>query len=85
MTLTPPCIATMIMIKYQTNSYGWMIFATFYPIILGLIVSSLVFTIGRHLNVDGLDAMRWFYGIVFVITVILGFIQNKPILIKENK
>ncbi len=84
MTLTPPCIATMIMIKYQTNSYKWMVFAIFYPIILGLIVSSLVFTIGSKLNIDGLTAMYWVYGITLAITVLLGFIKNKPISPKGN-
>ena len=29
MLLTPPCIATMIVVKMQTHSYGWMLFAIF--------------------------------------------------------
>lgn len=82
MALTPPCIATMIVIRYQTNSYLWMIFATFYPIVLGLIISSLVFTIGTAMSIDGLSALVGIYIVAIVITIMLGFIKNKPISLK---
>lgn len=85
MALTPPCIATMIMIKYQTNSYGWMIFAIFYPIILGLVISSLVFTAGSWARIDGITAMYITYAIAFLLALALGFLKNKPILIKDTK
>ncbi|MFV7791790.1 hypothetical protein ACNO6Z_13205, partial [Aliarcobacter lanthieri] len=56
MLLTPPCIATMIVVKMQTNSFNWMLFAIFFPIGLGLVVSSLIFTLGNIYLWSGLEA-----------------------------
>ncbi|RAX51706.1 ferrous iron transport protein B [Helicobacter sp. 16-1353] len=77
MLLTPPCIATMIVLKMQTNSWLWMIFALLFPFSLALIVSSLFFTISNALNLGGLEAMSFYYAIVLIIALILGFIPEK--------
>ncbi len=47
--LFPPCLATLIMIRHETQSTGWMIFATVYPIITGFILASFVYQIGPFL------------------------------------
>jgi ferrous iron transport protein B len=46
----PPCIATMMMIKVESGSVKWLIFAVIYPIIFGFITSSLVFQMGLLLG-----------------------------------
>ncbi len=79
MLLTPPCIATMIVVKMQTHSYKWMLFAIFFPITLGIVVSSTVFSLGMSNSWSGLEAMTYFYMTVVAITLILGFIPNKQI------
>ncbi len=47
--LFPPCLATLIMIKTESNSYKWAIFAATYPIVLGFILAAIVFQFGIHL------------------------------------
>jgi len=76
MALTPPCIATMIMIKVQTNSYKWMIFATIYPIILGILAAILVNIVGNNYSLSGVETMSFFYITVILITILLGLIPN---------
>jgi ferrous iron transport protein B len=77
MVLYPPCIATTIMVKIQTGSYRWMLFSMIYPIVLGIIVATLVFTGGTALGLSGLQAMFAFYGLALTITIAMGFIKNK--------
>ncbi|QKF58842.1 ferrous iron transport protein B [Aliarcobacter lanthieri] len=77
MLLTPPCIATMIVVKMQTNSFNWMLFATFFPIGLGLIISSFIFTLGNIYLWSGLEAMAYFYFSVLFITLVLGLFPTK--------
>jgi len=77
MLLTPPCIATMIVVKMQTNSYKWMIFAIFFPVFLGVVISSLIFTIGNSLGWSGLDAMTYFYFSIVAIALVLGLFPSK--------
>ncbi len=48
--LFPPCIATMILIKLETGSWKWLIFAIIYPIILGFLAAALVFQTGLLLG-----------------------------------
>lgn len=76
MALTPPCIATMIMIKVQTNSYKWMMFAISYPMVLGLLFSISIFQVGSYLNLTGVEAMVYFYGFIVLITILLSLIPN---------
>ncbi len=79
MLLTPPCIATMIVVKMQTNSYGWMMFAIFFPVFLGVTISAAIFTLGTIYSWSGVDAMIYFYLSVASIAVILGLWPSKTI------
>ncbi|MEA3353237.1 MAG: ferrous iron transport protein B [Campylobacterota bacterium] len=79
MLLTPPCIATMIVVKMQTNSYRWMMFAIFFPVFLGVFISSSIFTIGSLYGWSGLDAMTYFYFSVAALALALGFWPSKNI------
>ena len=77
MLLTPPCIATMIVVKMQTNSYAWMAFGIFFPFALALGVSSLFFTIANSFDIGGLTAMGIYYFILLFFVIILGFMPQK--------
>ncbi|MFY4808668.1 ferrous iron transport protein B [Aliarcobacter butzleri] len=79
MLLTPPCIATMIVVKMQTNSFKWMLFAIFFPISLGIISSAIIFTLGNMYSWSGFEAMTYYYIVVLLITLILGLYPNKSI------
>ncbi|RXJ89186.1 ferrous iron transport protein B [Arcobacter sp. CECT 8983] len=79
MLLTPPCIATMIVVKMQTNSYKWMLFAIFFPIGLGVVLSSLVFTLGNIFSWSGFEAMTYFYISIVLLTVIIALFPQKSI------
>ena len=79
MLLTPPCIATMIVVKMQTNSYKWMMFAIFFPITLGIILSSLVFTLGNIFSWSGFEAMTYFYVSVVLLTIAIALFPQKNI------
>lgn len=79
MLLTPPCIATMIVVKMQTNSFKWMLFAIFFPVTLGIVIASLVFTVGNCFDWSGLEAMSYYYFLILVITLIVGLFPNKSI------
>jgi len=77
MLLTPPCIATMIVVKIQTGKYRWMLFAIFFPVFLGIAISSLVFSLGMMNNWTGLEAMTYFYITVVVIVALLGLYPSR--------
>ncbi|MBN1959020.1 MAG: ferrous iron transport protein B [Desulfuromonadales bacterium] len=77
MILTPPCIATMVVVKLQSNSTRWMLFATFFPITLGIVLSMLFFGLAVNFNWSGLDMMRNFYISVVALTFALGLIKTK--------
>ncbi|RXJ67655.1 ferrous iron transport protein B [Halarcobacter ebronensis] len=79
MLLTPPCIATMIVVKMQTNSYKWMLFAIFFPVTLGIVLSSIVFSIGSYNNYTGVEAMTYFYFAIVSIALIVALFPNKNI------
>ena len=76
MALTPPCIATMIMIRVQSNSYGWMFFAIAYPMFLGLLFSIGIFQIGNYFELSGVSAMVYFYILIIICTIGLSFAPN---------
>ena len=46
----PPCIATLMMIKVESGSIKWLVFAAVYPILFGFLVASLVFQSGLLLG-----------------------------------
>lgn len=77
MILTPPCIATMIVVKMQTNSYRWMLFAIFFPIVLGIVVCSMIFTLSSMYGLSGVEAMTYFYFLLVLIALSIAFFPNK--------
>lgn len=77
MILTPPCIATMVVVKLQTDSYRWMSFAIVFPISLGLITSALFFTLATKLGWSGEQMMQYFYLSVVALAITLGLIKQK--------
>ena len=77
MVLCPPCLPTIMAIRVQTGSTGWMLFAFFVPLILGLLAAVLVFTGGSALGLSGFEAMWMFYLIPLTLTVLLGLIRTK--------
>ena len=83
MVLYPPCLATSIAVKIQSGSVKWMLFAMSYPMALGLLVSSLIFTGGSLLGLTGLQAMGAFYGLALLITILTGFIPMKSTYIDQ--
>ncbi|HDI78679.1 MAG TPA: ferrous iron transport protein B, partial [Desulfobacteraceae bacterium] len=78
MAMYPPCIPTLIMVRLESGSTKWMLFATIYPIILGLLIAILVFSGGNLLGLSGIQAMIVFYILAIVCTAIMGFIKREP-------
>jgi ferrous iron transport protein B len=76
MVLYPPCLATSIAVKLQAGSVKWMLFSMAYPMVLGLAVATLVFSLGSAMGLSGLEAMFAFYGLALAFTVVLGFVGN---------
>ncbi len=74
MIFTPPCIASMVVLKLNVQSYKLMVTAIFMPFILGLLFASIFFTLGTHFRWSGLQAMGYFYATIVSITIILGFL-----------
>ncbi|MBK1650224.1 ferrous iron transport protein B [Rhabdochromatium marinum] len=70
--LYPPCLATTIMIKVQTHSYKWMLFSIVFPTLLGLAVSSLVYSLGRAFNATGIEAMTALYLSALSVLILVG-------------
>jgi ferrous iron transport protein B len=79
MILTPPCIASMIVIKLQTGKYRWMIFAIFFPITLGIGICIALFNMGTSYGWSGFETMTYFYISMALIALVLGFMPNKTI------
>ena len=77
MILSPPCIATMVVVKLQSNSYRWMLFATFFPITLGIITSSAFYTLAFTCGWSGIEMMRIFYVSVVVLTLLLALLKPR--------
>ncbi len=82
--LYPPCLATAIMVKVQTQSYKWMLFSIIFPTVLGLIAAGLVYSIGSYLNATGIQMMGIFYGVALTTTILFGFIKTGNKLKKEK-
>ncbi len=77
MTMYPPCIPTLLMVRLESNSTKWALFATFYPIVLGSVIAVLVFTGGNLLGLSGMQAMVAFYILALAITVTLGLVKRE--------
>ncbi len=78
MAMYPPCIPTLLMVRLETGSTKWMLFATFYPMVLGIIIAVLVFTGGNLLGLTGMQAMIAFYILALIILVLMGLIKREP-------
>jgi len=78
MAMYPPCIPTLLMVKLEAASLKWMLFATLYPTILGLLIAIFVFTGGSLLGLSGLQAMVAFYIIAIAVTTVMAFVKRKP-------
>ena len=48
--LFPPCLATIIVIKNETASWKYALFAMTYPIVFGFILATIVFQAGSYLS-----------------------------------
>ncbi|MBK5947493.1 ferrous iron transport protein B [Rhodobacter veldkampii DSM 11550] len=70
--LYPPCLATVIMVRIQTDSYRWMAFSIVFPTILGLAVASAVFTLGTMLDLTGLQMMTAVYVTALGLLLVVG-------------
>ncbi|RZB30061.1 MAG: ferrous iron transport protein B [Desulfobacteraceae bacterium Eth-SRB1] len=77
MAMYPPCIPTLLMIKVETGSIKWMLFATFYPIVLGSIIAVFIFTGGNLLGLSGMQAMFAFYILALIVLVLMGLIKRE--------
>jgi ferrous iron transport protein B len=77
MALYPPCLPTSIMVRLQSNSTGWMVFAVVWQGALGLLAATIVFTGGSILGLSGWEAMWAFYGLCLLATVLAGLIPEK--------
>lgn len=80
----PPCIPALFMVKLETDSIKWVLFATVYPIILGFMIATLVFSGGNFLGLSGLQAMVSFYILALVVTTATAFIKSKPKLSEQS-
>ena len=74
--LYPPCLATTIMVRVQSNSYRWMAFSVIFPTALGLTVASLTYTIGSALGLSGIEAMSGVYAIALILLLAVGFYRH---------
>ncbi len=77
MAMYPPCIPTLMAVRLETGSTKWMLFATFYPIILGSIIAVLIFSGGSLLGLTGLQVAVWFYILAIIVMILMGFLKNK--------
>jgi len=74
--LYPPCLATTIMVRVQTASYGWMMFSIIFPTILGLAVASLISVIGQALGMSAIGMMSALYFTALGLLLIVGFYKR---------
>ncbi|MFO7839601.1 MAG: ferrous iron transport protein B [Desulfosalsimonadaceae bacterium] len=83
--LYPPCIPALLMIKVQTGSWRWMLFAAVYPVMLGLLLSSLIFSGGSALGLTGFQAMWLFYGLAASLVAGIAFVRLPAALFWRKK
>lgn len=75
--LYPPCLATTVMVKVQTDSYKWMVFSIVFPTLLGLGVASAVYSIGLATGRSGIEMMSWTYFSALALLLILGLFGGR--------
>ena len=64
------------MVKVQTGSYKWMLFSMVFPTLLGLFVSSAIYTGGNWLGLSGYEASVVFYCLALLTAVGLFFVPD---------
>ncbi|NJO54655.1 MAG: ferrous iron transporter B, partial [Bacteroidales bacterium] len=74
--LYPPCLATMIMVRVQTASTRWMLFAIAFPTALGLMVAGTVQLIGHVTGLDGLATISIVYGATVALFILVGLYRS---------
>ncbi|ACS78183.1 ferrous iron transport protein B [Maridesulfovibrio salexigens] len=74
--LYPPCLAATIMVKVQTGSYKWMLFAIFFPTAVGFGVASSVFTLGTALGASGITMMKGFYALALAVALLIALVHK---------
>jgi len=74
--LYPPCLATTIMIRVQTESYAWMAFSIVFPTILALGVASMTYSVGAALNLSGLEMMTAIYVCALALLLAVGLFKS---------
>ena len=77
MVIYPPCLATSIAVKLQSGSVKWMLFSIVYPMILGIVIATVVFSVGSAFGFSGLQAMAAFYGMALAFTIFMGLFKDK--------
>ena len=77
MLLSPPCIAAMVVVKLQSNSWKFMLLAMLSPFALGMIVSATVFSLGAFFGASGFVAMSVYYFTTVGVALLLGFLPEK--------
>jgi ferrous iron transport protein B len=82
--LFPPCIATLIMVRVETGSTKWMLFAATYPIILGFIIAVIVFQGGQLLGLTALQLLTFFSLLVFTILAATYCAGERSVLKKQE-
>lgn len=81
--LFPPCIATLIMVRVETGSTKWMLFAATYPIILGFVIAIIVFQGGQLLGLSALQVMTFFSLFIFTILAAAYFVGERSTVKKQ--
>lgn len=76
MIFTPPCIASMVVLKLNVQSYRLMSVAIAMPFVLGLVFASTFFTLGNYLAWSGVETMGYFYCTIVSLTILLGLIKR---------
>lgn len=80
--LYPPCLATVIMVRVQTQSGGWMMFSIIFPTVLGLGVASLVYTLAYSLGMTGMQTMTAVYllalGLLLLVALPKPWLPDMP-------
>ena len=84
MALFPPCVATMITMKIQSGSVKMMLISFGYQSLLGFLVASSVFTVSSLLGLTGLQAMFGFWILALLAAVVMGFINPKNEILKDQ-
>lgn len=77
MALYPACVPTLIMIRVQTGQYRWVVYSLLIPTILGLFVSTMIYSGGLFLGLTGLEAMLAFYAMAVFLTLAAAVIPYK--------